>query len=391
MATSLSASKGQYASLSSKLQSLFFTAVSKALGIFWLSVYTVRALPWIIRAPTQALGLANSDRSTVLKKVYEDTEDYTHHYADLGGSRRIHYVQAGKADGPLVLFLHGFPEFWYTMYSWNKQLVDLKSTGCRLVAMDLRGYGGSHKPAKLENYKLSCLMGDINDLIVYLGYQDCVLVAHDWGGVIAWGFAHYHAERVRKLVILNAPHVTNLQHNIREPVTNMCRMSWSKLLANPRQLVIDPLFRSVMQYASSSFYIHVINLRWGIAETFLSSNDLNWVGTFAKHGLTPEGVEMMKAVLGNRTGSPEDKRILWSMLALYRAGVFSDTEPLKITMPTTVIWGEKDTALRRDINLNNLDKWVSHLDVHMLDAGHFVHQEKPQEVNAILRKVLSRK
>ncbi|ELW72631.1 Epoxide hydrolase 4 [Tupaia chinensis] len=101
-----------------------------------------------------------------------------------------------------MLLLHGFPEFWY---SWRHQLREFKSE-YRVVALDLRGYGETDAPIHRKNYKLDCLITDIKDILDSLGYNKCVLIGHDWGGMIAWLIAICFPEMVMKLIVVNFPH-----------------------------------------------------------------------------------------------------------------------------------------------------------------------------------------
>jgi pimeloyl-ACP methyl ester carboxylesterase len=122
------------------------------------------------------------------------------HVADLG-------------DGPLVLFVHGFPQFWWT---WRRQLLDVAAAGYRAVAVDLRGYGASDKPPR--GYDLPTLAADIAGLITSLGARDAMLVGHDLGGLIAWSVAAHTPTSVRQLALLGAPHPLSLRRAIwRDP------------------------------------------------------------------------------------------------------------------------------------------------------------------------------
>src|SRR5215207_1913622 len=123
-----------------------------------------------------------------------------HRWVDIGGLR-LHCVQAGT--GPLVLMLHGFPEFWY---SWRHQLPALAAAGYRGVAPDLRGYNESDKPPGVASYRSDKLVGDAAGLIESLRAGPAVVVGHDWGGVIAWLLVMRRPDLVRGLVVLNAPH-----------------------------------------------------------------------------------------------------------------------------------------------------------------------------------------
>src|SRR5213078_2881654 len=109
---------------------------------------------------------------------------------------------AVDGDGPLVLFLHGFPECWY---SWRHQIAAL-APRFRVVAPDLRGYNESDKPEPVSAYALPELVADVRGLIEAFGERDAVIVGHDWGGGVAWTFAMEHPEATRRLVVMNCPH-----------------------------------------------------------------------------------------------------------------------------------------------------------------------------------------
>lgn len=114
---------------------------------------------------------------------------------------RFHVAEHGPSDGPLILLLHGFPEFWW---SWRHQLVALGDAGFHVVAPDLRGYGATDKPPR--GYDAYTLAADVAGLVRALGARDCYLVGHDWGGALAWTTATLHPTVVRRLAILSLPH-----------------------------------------------------------------------------------------------------------------------------------------------------------------------------------------
>src|ERR1700682_3007642 len=132
-----------------------------------------------------------------------------HEYAEVNG-QRLHYVTAGK--GKLIIFLHGFPEFWY---EWKNQLAEF-GRDYRAVAPDMRGYNLSSKPAEVDQYQIKYLVEDLRALAEKLGHKKFILVAHDWGGAVAWAFAIAHPDRLEKLVIINAPHPGMFQRELRE-------------------------------------------------------------------------------------------------------------------------------------------------------------------------------
>lgn len=131
---------------------------------------------------------------------------WTHRAVHAGGTR-FHVVEAG--DGPLVLLLHGFPQFWWT---WRHQLVSLAGAGYRVVAVDLRGYGASDKPPR--GYDLPTLANDASGLIRALGETSAVVVGHDWGGLLAWTLAARDPKVVHRLVVVSAPHPLRLRASL---------------------------------------------------------------------------------------------------------------------------------------------------------------------------------
>ncbi|MGI5485212.1 alpha/beta fold hydrolase [Microtetraspora malaysiensis] len=131
---------------------------------------------------------------------------WTHRTVHAGGTR-FHVVEAG--DGPLVLLLHGFPQFWWT---WRHQLVSLPAAGYRVVAVDLRGYGASDKPPR--GYDLPNLAMDGAGLVRALGETSAIVVGHDWGGLLAWTMAAFDPKVVRRLVPVSAPHPLRLRASL---------------------------------------------------------------------------------------------------------------------------------------------------------------------------------
>src|ERR1700723_4222929 len=131
-----------------------------------------------------------------------------HHYADSSGVK-IHYVALGK--GPLIVMIHGFPDFWYT---WRRQM-DALSAHYRGVAGDQRGYDLSDRPAGVEQYAMPLLVNDIGAVIKAEGRTNAVIVGHDWGGAVSWTLAMTHPEWIQALIILNLPHPSGIQREIK--------------------------------------------------------------------------------------------------------------------------------------------------------------------------------
>src|ERR1700719_4564744 len=153
----------------------------------------------VVGSGVSGLLMAGLSLSSALAKNKEKTPVLKDQYVQVSGLR-VHCVTAGK--GPLIVFLHGFPEFWY---AWKNQLAEFGKDHLA-VAPDMRGYNLSSKPTELDQYQMKHLVEDIRALAEHLGSKKFILVAHDWGGVVAWAFAMAHPEYLEKLIVVNAPH-----------------------------------------------------------------------------------------------------------------------------------------------------------------------------------------
>ncbi len=273
---------------------------------------------------------------------------------------RLHFVEQGT--GPLIVLLHGFPEFWY---AWKDVLPDLAKDH-HVVALDMRGYNLSSMPEGVEQYAMPLLIEDVRAVAEHFGAKaepgkKFVLVGHDWGGAVAWQFGYAHPELLDKLVILNAPH----------PAV------FAQLLAH------DP-----GQQAAST-YFNLFNSPQ--AENTLGGNDF---------ALLQQGVLLKWATEEDKQKYLECwRRGLTGGLNYYRAAglkspmpqALADTvraEMLKspLNVPTLVIWGMQDHALVA-ANLDGIGEYVKSLKiVRMPDASHWVGQEQPAAVSAAIRE-----
>ncbi len=283
----------------------------------------------------------------------------SHEYLDANGVR-LHYATAGR--GPLMIFLHGFPEFWY---EWRQQLVEF-GRDHTAVAPDMRGYNLSSKPPEVSAYAVPTLVEDVRALAAELlkasGGRKFTLVAHDWGGAVAWVFAAMHPDLLDRLVVINAPHPTVFARELRE---NPAQQRASQYML---------LFRSPAAEATLSADNYAM-----LATTVgISGEDKDaYIAAWSQPGALTGGLNYYRAA---RVGPPQpgdDPPALPS-------------EPLMIRVPTLVIWGEKDTALLTS-NLDGLDRYVPSLTVARVpDATHWVVREKPAEVNRMIREFLAR-
>jgi epoxide hydrolase 4 len=145
--------------------------------------------------------------ATVLSASAGEVEDVydrvQHGYADSDGVK-IHYATIGT--GPLVVMIHGFPDFWY---SWRHQMAVL-SKEYQVVAIDQRGYNLSDKPQGKEHYDMNLLVEDVRSVVLHFKQEKVILVGHDWGGRVAWGFATKYPEMTQRLIVCNLPHPRGL-------------------------------------------------------------------------------------------------------------------------------------------------------------------------------------
>jgi len=167
-----------------------------------IPVYTYLALRVVLRG----FRVFQVKKRSAPPPCLTDPELGTHKYMVVNGVK-IHYVEAGEEEKPLIVFVHGFPEFWFV---WRYQLKHFKND-YRVVALDNRGYNDSEKPKGIENYHIKTLVDDVRALVEGLGVSKFTLVGHDWGGAISWTFAALYPELLDNLVICNCPHLLALQ------------------------------------------------------------------------------------------------------------------------------------------------------------------------------------
>jgi pimeloyl-ACP methyl ester carboxylesterase len=280
-----------------------------------------------------------------------------HRYAEVNGVK-LHYVEQGK--GELILFLHGFPEFWY---EW-KDLIPEFAKDHHAVAPDMRGYNLSEKPEPVESYRVPVIVEDVRALAVKLKARRFVLVGHDWGGVIAWAFAAAHPEMLDKLVIVNAPHPTVFARELAENPAQQKASAYFNTFNSPQaEKVLGQNDFAILQ---------------GLMKSWASPADLREYVADWSRGLTG-GLNYYRAA---RLRSPVDGA---------QGTPVSELPAMKpIEIPTLVIWGEKDTALLTG-NLNGLDEYVKNLKVRRIaDGTHWVIHEKTAEVIADMREFLAR-
>ncbi|WP_341526406.1 alpha/beta hydrolase [Nostoc sp. UHCC 0302] len=277
----------------------------------------------------------------------------THEYITTNGVK-LHYVTQG--EGPLMLMLHGFPEFWY---SWRYQIPEF-AQNFKVVALDLRGYNDSDKPEAQSAYVMDEFIKDVEGVIKGLGYQKCVLVGHDWGGAIAWNFAYAHPEMLERLIILNLPHPAKFAEGFR----------------TPQQLV-------------RSSYMFFFQLPW-LPELLLQASDYQVI-EMAFKGMAVNKNVFTQADIDAYKKAVAKPGALTAMLNYYR-NVFEQKilNPNKgvLEVPTLMIWGEKDTALGKELSYGT-EAYVRDFQIkYIANCSHWLQQEKPELVNQYMQEFL---
>jgi pimeloyl-ACP methyl ester carboxylesterase len=265
---------------------------------------------------------------------------------------RLHAVAAGPKLGPLLILLHGFPEFWY---GWRKQIGPLAAAGFRVIAPDQRGYNLSSKPPAVSDYSVTLLARDVLSVADRLGCERFYLVGHDWGAVVAWAVALQYPQRLHKLGIINVPHPSAMARALQTDPRQWLR-SWYALFF---QLPWLP------ELLFSAF-----NFSVGTRTLLLSSRP----GTFTADDLARHRAAWSQP--GAMTAT-----INW-----YRANVrvrLAIPDP-RVHTPTRILWGKRDMFLLPSLAEDSLKYCDSAELTYFPDATHWVQHEEPERVNQLL-------
>jgi epoxide hydrolase 4 len=284
--------------------------------------------------------------------------ELAHRYANLGDVR-LHYVEAG--EGPLVLLLHGFPQFWY---QWRHQVPALVEAGFRIVAPDMRGYNLSDKPPGVRAYRVELLARDVERLILACGERTADVVGHDWGAIAAWIAAMRYPGRVGRLAILNVPHPARFLEGLMNPM-QLLRSSYTFFFQIP--WLPEKVIR-----AGDFALLRSVFRRDPVRPGALTAEDIErYIGAIAQPGVLSASLNYYRALLRNPRG----------MRALLKS----------IEAPVLVIWGERDRFLSRRL-AEPPHLWVPNLIrvKRLPDASHWVAEDRPLEVNTLLLDFLRR-
>jgi len=288
-------------------------------------------------------------------------------YADVNGIR-LHYVSVGA--GKLVMFVHGFPEFWA---EWENQLSTIGKDH-QAVAPDMRGYNLSSKPAEVEKYHIKDLIEDLRALAEHLGHERFIMVAHDWGGAVAWSFAMRYPDWLEKLIVINSPHpavfARELLHNPAQQKASEYMLTFRTAEAERilSENNYDGLIQALSQFGS----------KWEMTEEIR----LKYIEAWSRPGALTGGLNYYRASPLYPPTSKSDEEKIKGILNLPH-------EMMEIKVPTLVIWGEQDRALLTG-NLEGLGEYVSDLTIRRVaDGSHWVTHEQPDLINSLIREFIS--
>lgn len=270
----------------------------------------------------------------------------------------LHIAVAGPEDGPLVVLLHGFPEFWF---GWKNQIQPLAEKGYRVVAPDQRGYNLSDKPEGIDNYTVDHLRDDVIGIIEHFKKESAIVIGHDWGGAVAWHLAATHPEYVDKLIVLNIPHPK----------------------AMPRVLKKNPL-----QWMKSSYiaFFQLPNLpekALGMGEFKTMQQSIEQ--TSKKNTFSPHEMEQYKAAWSQSDA-------LTAMLNWYRAirrGSFRQIPETKIKVPVRIIWGLGDQFLSPMLAKESMSFCEEVNLAFVGEATHWIQHEQPDIVNRLIEQFIN--
>lgn len=271
-----------------------------------------------------------------------------HGYADNNGVQ-IHYATMG--EGPLVVMIHGFPDFWY---SWRHQMEGL-SENFKVVAIDQRGYNRSGQPEGQANYGMQYLVGDVAAVIRHLGEDSATIVGHDWGGAVAWQVAFNIPQMVDNLIILNLPHPNGMGRELANNAEQQQNSNYARVFIEGSPSDPDVFFGGPMTAQTLSGWVTDANARQHYVDAF-SRSDFDAMLAYYKQNY-PSGA--------NASAAPAAPQL---------------------DLPLLVFHGLEDTALHSD-GLNNTWDWNDGTTtiVAVPGANHFVQQDAAEVVTSTMR------
>lgn len=279
---------------------------------------------------------------------------------------RLHAKVSGPEDGPLAILLHGFPDFWY---GWRKQILPLAQAGYRVIVPDQRGYHLSDKPQPISAYMIDQLARDILGILTYFGKEKAVIGGHDWGAAVAWYLAMHSPASLDKLIISNVPHQAAMNKALQKPVGVQLRKSTYFFYFQ------TPFFPEWMMRRNHYAALKNVMAQTSQPGTFTTSDLTRYEQAWNQAGALTGGINWYRAMM-------------WLMIKLGQKK-FNAIFEHKITIPTLLLWGDQDAFIESFLADWSME-WVEQGNlIRFADAGHWVLQEKPAEVNNAILQFLS--
>jgi len=305
----------------------------------------MKAAALVLACALGAAGIAMAAQTDIYDRV-------EHGYAVSEGGVKIHYASLGKKSAPLVILIHGFPDFWY---SWRDQMQAL-SDGFQMVAIDQRGYNLSDKPTGVESYDGRLLVADVAAVIKHLGRAKATIVGHDWGGAVAWQFAMFLPQMTENLIILNLPHPSGFLRELRSNKDQIANSEYARTFQTKSASDPTVFFGKPMTPETLSSWVRDPTARKRYIEAFQRS-DFEAMLNYYKRNYPASGPDAPAPA------------------------------PLpKVKMPVLVFHGLADTALNAD-GLSGTWNWLEK-DLTLVTvpgAGHFVQQDASEMVTTTMR------
>jgi pimeloyl-ACP methyl ester carboxylesterase len=264
--------------------------------------------------------------------------------------------------------VHGFPEFWY---AWKNLLPEFGRDHLA-VAPDMRGYNLSAKPPRVEDYAVPLLVDDVRALAKALGHEKFTLVAHDWGGGVAWSAAIHHPECIEKLVIINAPHPAIFERELNRNPAQQQASQYMLLFRSPKA-------EAALTANNYAFLADAVLTRGLKKGHFIEADREAYLAAWSQPGALTGSLNWYRAAKIGPPVGPEAAR-----------SFEKSPGPWTVKVPTLVIWGEKDQALVKE-NLDGLEEYVPDLTIRRIPEGtHWVIHEQPGAVAGHIREFLAR-
>jgi epoxide hydrolase 4 len=326
-----------------------------------------------------AIGMTPAPGAQTVRQVFQDN------VIEANG-QRLHYASVGQ--GPLVLFLHGYPAFWY---QWKDQMAEIGRDHLA-VGLDMRGYNLSSRPKEVDAYRMPNLVEDVRQVAEKLAGRGrkFTLVAHDWGANVAWVFAMFHPDMLDKLIIVNGAHPFVSERELRENPAQRYASNYffvfNKFLAPGEQPVNEnDTKEGATRRAHGGFVDAEVK-----AGRYTEEDRQAWIAAWSQPGSTTAGLNYYRA--NHRNAPFNDLHPASTIPTSWSAAeVTKGARSTTINLPTLVIWGMRDNAILSG-HLSGLEKWVPNLSVRLYpEDDHWVMLQKAVPVAKDIRAYIEGK